>query len=473
MGVQEIDDPTPSWALSRLRLLALVLAVPLVGLLIVRVSAPGGWYSTIVGGVCLVAAVWGVALIVLIGAGGAAAANSRALLVALFRPGLYLTAVSLVVLVLAHGGITIAVVLRFHRSVGLVLAVGAGALVGVTAIIGSIFTAVRKAEIHVIGVTVLPDAAPRLWNHVREIAGRMGALHPEHIVVGLDPDFFVTEANVNCLSGEHSGRTLYCSLPLMRILERQQFSSILGHELGHFKGADTRFSEKFYPIYRGTAGALAAMTTDDEIPNVSQLARLPAIAVLGYFMETFSLAERRLSRTREIAADAEGAGVSDRRTTAAALVKVHAFPPLWEGFQERMHHSLRARSLFINLSQSYVEQSARSASEALLEGISESHLEHPTDSHPPLHARLEALGISMEEVASEGLSTNVPDPAITLVDDSELVERKLSLAYQELMAQFLGIDLERIPEAPAASEKLSWSAKKRRERMKSSRKRRH
>ncbi len=470
--MQEDDDPTPSWALSRLRLVALVLAVPLVGLLVARVSAPGEWYSSIVVGVCLVAAVWGAVLIVLIGAAGAAATNSRELLVALFRPGLYLTAVSLVILVLAHGGIAIAVVLRFQRSVGLVVVVGAGALVGVTAIIGGVFSVVRKAEIHVIGVAVLPEEAPRLWSYVREIAERMGALHPEHIVVGLDPNFFVTEADVKCLSGEHSGRTLYCSLPLMRILERRQFSSILGHELGHFKGADTRFSEKFYPIYRGTAAALAAMTTDDEDPNVSQLARLPAIAVLGYFMETFSLAERRLSRTREIAADAEGAGVSDRRTAAAALVKVHAFPPLWEPFQERVHNSLRARSLFINLSETYVEETASATTEALLEGISESHLEHPTDSHPPLHTRLEALGIPLMEVALEGLSTVVHDPAITLVEDSKIVERKLSLAYQELRAQFLGIDLERIPEAPAPSEKMSWSAKKRRERMKSSRKRR-
>jgi hypothetical protein len=109
---------------------------------------------------------------------------------------------------------------------------------------------------------------------------------------------------------------------------------------------------------------------------------------------------------------------------------------------------------------------------ALLEGISARHLSHPTDSHPSLHVRLEALGVSLESVASEGLRTVVPEPAIRLLDDCRSLEKQLSVSYQELMARILGIDLERLPASMPADEKSSWSAKRRRERISSSRKRR-
>jgi Zn-dependent protease with chaperone function len=466
----EEEDATLSPAADRLRLVLLVAAAPTVGYLVARAVAEGP-FATALGSLSLAAGAFVLALLVLIWAAGAAASSSREALLVVFRPGLYLTAVSLVLLVLAHGAIVIAVVLRFFRPIGFLLAIGVGALAGAVAIVRSVFSVVRKAESHVIGFIVPEDAGPRLWSHVREIADRMGALHPQHIVVGLDPNFFVTEAEVTSLSGAHSGRTLYCSLPLMRILERRQFSSIVGHELGHFKGADTRFSEKFYPIYRGTAAALLAMTSG-ESEDASRLALLPAIAILSYFMETFSVAERRLSRARELAADAEGAGVSDRRTAAAALVKVHAFAPLWGSILDEVGESLKARSMFVNLSETFVEETGTSERASLLAGISDRHLEHPTDSHPPLEARLEALGVSLDDVTADGLRTVASDPAIELLDEPRGAEKKLSIAYQEFLAQFLGIDLESMPASFETGHKSRWSAKKRRERMSSRNRRR-
>jgi Zn-dependent protease with chaperone function len=118
----------------------------------------------------------------------------------------------------------------------------------------------------------------------------------------LDPNFFVAEGEVICLSGRLNGRTLYCSLPLCRILSEEEFTSVIGHELGHFKGQDTKFSERFYPIYRGTASSLAALQAAGREGSGS-VALLPAIAVLSYFLESLSVAESRLSRDRELAAD--------------------------------------------------------------------------------------------------------------------------------------------------------------------------
>ena len=69
------------------------------------------------------------------------------------------------------------------------------------------------------------------------------------------------------------------------------------HEFGHFKGQDTKFSERFYPIYRGTAASLAALQAAAGEGSGS-IPLLPALAVFSCFLECFSIAESRLSRER-------------------------------------------------------------------------------------------------------------------------------------------------------------------------------
>jgi len=300
----------------------------------------------------------GLSLLLLISLGGRLARNSRSLLVVLFTPGLYLTAVTLIGLILVHAAVAMAAIYygesalvgRIH--VGVIAAIGLGALAGVLAIARGTFSLVRKAQTLVIGKALTREQAPHLWKQVEGSAHRLGALQPDNLVVGLDPNFFVTEADVTCLSGKLNGRTLYCSLPLCRILSKEELTSIIGHELGHFKGQDTKFSERFYPIYRGTASSLAALqATAGEGSGAIPL--LPALAVFSYFLECFSVAESRLSRERELAADQAGSSITSSRTIAAALVKLHAFTGMWEGLQEAAVNALRQGKAFVNASRTY------------------------------------------------------------------------------------------------------------------------
>jgi hypothetical protein len=203
-------------------------------------------------------AIWaggiGLALVFAIRLAGSAARTNRRLLLYLFKPGLYLTVLSLVGLVLVHAGLIMAAIYygesilvgRVH--IFIIGAIGIGAFLGIAVMVPNIFSLVRKAQTLVIGKIISREQAPALWEQVAEIAQKLGALHPEQIVLGLDPNFFVTEADVICLDGRLSGRTLYCSLPLSRILSREEFSAIVGHELGHYRGLDTEFSLKFFPI---------------------------------------------------------------------------------------------------------------------------------------------------------------------------------------------------------------------------------
>lgn len=398
------------------------------------------------------AGVVGLSLLLLIRLAGGLARSSRTLLVALFRPGLYLTALFLIGLILVHAAVAIAAIYygesalvgRIH--VGVIAAIGLGALAGVWAMSRSTFSLVRKAQTFVIGKTLTREQAPQLWKQIDGTAQRLDALKPDNLVVGLDPNFFVTEADVTCLSGDLNGRTLYCSLPLCRILSKEELTAIVGHELGHFKGQDTRFSKRFYPIYRGTATSISALQSAGG-EGSGTIALLPALAVLSYFLECFSVAESRLSRERELAADKAASSVTSPRTVGTALVKLHAFTGMWQGLQEAAANALRQGKAFVNASRTYAEVVGQNAAPEALEGIAEAHLSHPTDSHPPLSVRLQSLQVGFNDVVADALAVSPAEPAITQVPDAERQEEEISGAYQLLLARQLGIDLEEASKA--------------------------
>lgn len=390
----------------------------------------------------------GLCLILLISAAGRLARNSRSLLVLLFTPALYLTAVTIIGLIFVHAAVAMAAiyyggsVLVGRVHVGAIATIGVGALAGILAIARGTFSLVRKARIVVVGKALTREEAPHLWNHVDRVADRLGALRPDNLVVGLKPEFFVTEAEVACLSGRLRGRTLYCALPLCRILSRKELAPIIGHELGHFKGQDTKFSRRFYPIYRGTVLSLAGL--EAAAGNWGgTIALLPAFAVLSYLLECFAVAERQVSRERELAADQAGASVRSPEVFATALVKLHAFAGVWEGVERAVVQALREGMVCVNLSKAYAEAVGRVAGLEALGRVMGAQLSHPTDSHPPLSVRSRCLGVEFNEVAADALAVAPRGAAIRLISGARRLEEEISRAYQLVLAREGGIELER------------------------------
>ena len=406
------------------------------------------------GGASIIAGVTGLMLIAVLWLAGVTARKNRTLLLFVFRPGLYLTATLLIVLVLMHAGIAIAalyygesaLVGRVH--IGIILAVSLGAIGGAFAIAKHAFALVTNASTAVVGLTLSNKHAPQLWERVNEVARRLNALPPENIVVGLDPNFFVTEAEVRCLSGPCTGRTLYCSLPLARIMTVEEFVGVIGHELGHFKGEDTQFSQRFFPIYRGTANSILALQqTGGDGSGIIPV--LPAIALFSYFLECFSVAESRISRDRELVADRAGAEVSSTRAMAVALVKVHAFSGLWERVQEGAAALAGRGQAWINASAVYAATALNAAAYPdILSGVAAAEQPHPTDSHPPLAVRLDALGVTLDSVQQEALQVSPERPAISLLNEPEEIEKQVTDAYQAILHHQLAGSGQAATEAP-------------------------
>lgn len=381
-------------------------------------------------------ALTGLGLVGLIWVAGAAARRSRLLLLRVFKPGLYVTASVLIVLVLGHAAIAIAV-LYYGESFlfeaihpAFLLGIAVGALSGSVAIATNTFRVVRSATARVLGRPIGHADATGLWAGVEATASRLDALAPEHIVLGLDPTFFVTETDVECLDGALRGRTLYCSVPLMRILTVDEFFGIVGHELAHFKGLDTKFSQQFFPIYRGTVDSLFALGHAANAGVTHMLALLPAFALFGHFLECFGRAERQWSRERELNADAAGAGLVSTAVMGSALVKVHAFAGLLDEVHVSAVALLRQRRSLVNVGRTFARLVASRAAPSLLDNLAERHVSHPTDTHPTLTDRLTALGESVHAVRASALAVSPHPSAVMLVNDPEALEREVSDAYK-------------------------------------------
>ncbi|WP_299655043.1 M48 family metallopeptidase, partial [Methylobacterium sp.] len=178
----------------------------------------------------------------------------------------------------------------------------------------------------IFGRPVTPADAPGLWRLTEGLAERLGALTPEAVVVGLTGGFFVSAGPAVLEPGGEriSGRILYLPLPYLALMRGDEVAAIVGHELAHYAGGDTAYSQRFLPIYAGVGRSLDAVAAGHQ----GSLGLLGPSLRLGLFvMERFHLAVRHWSRAREFAADAAGAGLTSPEAAARALLRTGAVLP--------------------------------------------------------------------------------------------------------------------------------------------------
>lgn len=207
---------------------------------------------------------------------------------------------------------------QVHTVIILVIA-GAGALFGLS-IVWRTLGMFRHSVSGVVGVPLSAIEQPRLALLVQQIARSSGARPPDNIVLGLDANFFATNAHIHTPTSKRllTGQTLYLSLPLMRVLSLEEMKAVVGHELAHFSGSDTAYSRHFAPIYRGFAEA--GQVADDHKQYDRNILLLPARLFLRFMTECFSHNAARASRARELRADALGAKASTPIDLGYALI---------------------------------------------------------------------------------------------------------------------------------------------------------
>lgn len=363
------------------------------------------------------------------------AKKSRKALFYLFRPGLFLTQIISVILVIANSVIIIFSIYfaesfyvgRVH--VYLITILGLGAAYIALRLCIKALTPIKNAEALVLGKSLSKNAYPHIWQFVESIAERVGTNPPNTIIVGMDPNFFVTETKVTCLDCTIKGRSLYLSLPFCRTLTEDELAAIIGHEMGHFVGEDTIWSRKFYPIYRGAAetiNTLYSPTSENSDNGLIELALLPAFYYTSFFLSSFEKIEKKFGRERELNADKIGVKITSPQTMAIGLLKAHIYPYAWQLTQQEMHNALAEGKQIINISTFFSSICQSISKDFMKDEIGKSHTFHPTDTHPPLSMRLDSIGVKLSEVYSDGIKLPVDNIAINLIENAAEIEEELS-----------------------------------------------
>lgn len=247
---------------------------------------------------------------------------------------------------------------------------------------------------------VTPEECPKLWAVVKECAAKLGTTPPDNLLIGIQPTFYVSEFLIRF--GENQsvqGRTLFLSASMLRQLNAEEVVAVIGHELGHFIGADTQLTREFYPL------RYKALQTADALGNGKWWTR-SSFQLALIFLWNFGHVERRVSRARELRADLKSAELASKEIAARSLVRIHV---LVDAFNRRISDAIRGEEtgmLHAPLSE-YV--SRRLAEEnQFWTGLLQARMAHPLDSHPTLHERLTALGSSFtRDQALEAASTPI------------------------------------------------------------------
>ena len=294
-----------------------------------------------------------------------------------------------------------------------------------------------KLKTDINAILVGKDKAPGLHAFVKGLAEKLGAQAPDNIVVGIEPNFFVTSAEVRLPDSAKplEGETLFVSLPLARLMTVTEFAAVVGHELGHFRGKDTIYSMKFAPAYAGLAEALEA-TRYEKGEKLFWIAKLPARAMLSLTMNVFAMNRGALSRERELLADKAGAEAASPKALVTSLVKISAYSMLWDAIYRENIDRLNDGRTTRNLS-SLLESRGRHDIEThtldeIIDLVAKHSIAHPFDSHPTVSQRMKALGVERDQLDKADIA--VPEnSAVLLFRNSLAFEERLTVMEHKLM----------------------------------------
>lgn len=325
------------------------------------------------------------------------------------------------------------------------LAAGGAAL----KIISSMTEVNSSLKLSVIGKEVEKDN--NLWNLVNSIANKVEASPPDNIIVGLEPGFYITAANVTIVNEKTNvvtGETLYLSLPLVRLYSENELSAIIGHELAHFKGEDTQYSLKFSPVYIGLQSALYKASESESVLSA------PGLIFLNAILSLFSSSIAKISRERELVADQLGIDAGGKDGLAYSLAKFAIFENSWNTVIKDAIDECNKGKFITNMSKAFMNNSkfdlSNSTIKETLAEIGNVSIPHPTDSHPPISERLKQCDISTNDMSIDQL--NHHGNAKDHIENLESIEEDLT--YLEHM-KLVALGLIKQPEEKSAKDETS------------------
>ncbi|MDP9896238.1 Zn-dependent protease with chaperone function [Variovorax boronicumulans] len=299
------------------------------------------------------------------------------------------------------------------------------------AVFYAVYTLFKKLpSVNAIDGELIAEAdAPRLWARIRQLAGRVKTAPPDQIVAGIDTNFFVTEAPIEVAGRTLNGRTLFVSLPLLRVLDQSEADAVLAHELAHLGGGDTRSSAALGPKLRQF----------DQYTWKMRSGGLTIVAhyLLRLYRMIFEFALARDSREREYKADRVSASLTAPSAIVQSLIKISAYASYRDDVEQKLFAQNRQHDGALGIARFVADGlPPYASSEAFIETMKTADVPHPYDSHPPLLERMRNVDHHVPESVYGAIVATAPEA--TWADEIETapaIEQRLWSEYEQRFVQ--------------------------------------
>lgn len=303
--------------------------------------------------------------------------------------------------------------------------------------IGVVIAAIFKRpddDFVVQGEILTREMAPQLWYDLELLSGKMQTAPPDHVIAGIDDNFFVTQLPIKVQGKDEqiqtlTGRSLFVSLSLLKKLPGQEADAVLLHELAHFSGNDTLYSQRIAPLLARYDHFLQGLYEGG--------LSMPVFYFAVMFRALYEISLGSLSRQREFRADRLAAEGTSPHDMAHALLRITAYSQYRaelekeffdaEEVHQQVNLSERIDGGFLAYTSAFVDK----------HNVGDLASSHPFDSHPPLKQRLEAIGFS---ATPDAMRNALYDESIGTwfqkIEDATILERDQWTAYEEQFRQF-------------------------------------
>jgi heat shock protein HtpX len=277
---------------------------------------------------------------------------------------------------------------------------------------GSILFAIfpRRLRFQPPGVRVDHGSQPQLLQLIAEEAKAMKEKEPDEVYATMEVNAAVTEVG-------RGRRVMIVGIPMLHLLSERGFRGVIAHELGHYRGGDTRLGPVIYRTREAIGRTIEQLSDDDGDDGWAQaIIRQPFIWYGRAFMRITSA----ISRREEFAADACAVERAGRDAHVEALRRIHAFAPAFDAYwQQDVVPALSSGTrppLAEGFSRFAGTESVQQTAERLVEQELAEGRTHPYDSHPSLAERIAAV-----ERFPAGQADDSPQ-AISLIEDPQELE---------------------------------------------------
>lgn len=306
----------------------------------------------------------------------------------------------------------------------LVMAMGLLVLAAMYYMIRGIFKKLPREE-GVEGEVVTREAAPELWARIDALASQVGTTPPDHIIAGIDTNFYVTEAPLSINEQALDGRKLYVSIPLLRQLTTAQADGVMVHELTHLHEGDTASGALLGPKLHRFDQYIHLMRKD--------ISTVMVYYPLCLYRMLFELAWQRNSREREFVADRSAANLITPSAIVESLIKISAYASYRSEVEQMLFDNKTLHGNELGISKAIALGLPQHVNSPDFIGMMrEQNVPHPFDSHPPLADRMRNVGYTVDEMGYAAIAAETPTESwVDLMPVATEIEQHLWQKYEQ------------------------------------------